>query len=674
MKKIWLFYQSMPYTTATYYLRALKKRHQVITIGTYPNDSFFNRWNQNHLKNRIQTHDIHYTPDTDIKSIKQALNHSSDPDLYIWIESGEELLPNELNRLSCPKVAIFIDSHLYIDYQLKWGSNFDYVFIAQAEYLDIFKSKGINTFWLPLAADLEIHKKYVLPKIHSLGTAASVFAGTRREDLIKKIASRFDIAVRLCFLEEMAKLYSQSKLIFNNAIKNDMNMRVFEAMSTGSALLTDLAKNSGQDILFYDHQDLIIYSDENILDKTEYFLKNDAKRERIAAQGRELVINAHQYSHRVDDMLDIVFNNKLNTFSAEELRKKSLGPVIKPSFMNMETKENSIVSFIIPVLDYSPASQFNIKTLLDDLANITGDVIIIFNNSSIAEQLKDHSRITRYAVMSQNVGVSRAWNIGLNLSITKFNFILNADLHLGPAGVKKLLDFMIQTPKAAIVGPQGAFFNFETLKDFYFFDKKSFGFPIQVDAVSGFYFLVNKELLDDHGIQFDVTYTPCYREEWDIGLQLRRARLACFIVPINDYEHQWSGSINSYKKIQYLGQEEDLGKILQRTGATFHTKWKKIASQSTLSLESLWKPFALKSIEDLIRLNKLEQARGIVNILLGQFPSCKLTLASAGLVEYHLGHIQESLSYFNKSLLIDPGYLVAKQNIELIQSRQGKIG
>ena len=38
--------------------------------------------------------------------------------------------------------------------------------------------------------------------------------------------------------------------MFNNAIKNDLNMRLFEVMSTGTFLLTDNAANSGQDEMF----------------------------------------------------------------------------------------------------------------------------------------------------------------------------------------------------------------------------------------------------------------------------------------------------------------------------------------------------------------------------------------------------------------------------------------
>ncbi len=42
----------------------------------------------------------------------------------------------------------------------------------------------------------------------------------------------------------MAQTYSAARLAFNRSIKNDVNMRVFEAVACGSLLVTnDLAAN-----------------------------------------------------------------------------------------------------------------------------------------------------------------------------------------------------------------------------------------------------------------------------------------------------------------------------------------------------------------------------------------------------------------------------------------------
>ena len=76
----------------------------------------------------------------------------------------------------------------------------------------------------------------------------------------------------------------------------------------------------------------------------------------------------------------------------------------------------------------SPASPYNITKLLDDLNDIPGDVIVIFNSTEMADKLKNHPRIDYYAAMKKNIGVSIAWNIGLNISQTPVSFILNSDI------------------------------------------------------------------------------------------------------------------------------------------------------------------------------------------------------------------------------------------------------
>ena len=108
----------------------------------------------------------------------------------------------------------------------------------------------------------------------------------------------------------------------------------------------------------------------------------------------------------------------------------------------------------------SPASPYNIIKLLENLEDITGDVIVVFNSIEIAEKLKNHPRINYYAAMKKNVGVSRAWNIGLNISQTPVTFILNSDLDISEKTVETLEEHLSTLPQAAIVGPQGSFLNF----------------------------------------------------------------------------------------------------------------------------------------------------------------------------------------------------------------------
>ncbi|HVO73259.1 MAG TPA: glycosyltransferase, partial [Ignavibacteriaceae bacterium] len=460
---IWLSYVSYPVTTAVYFERALRKKHNVLTCGPKLPDYLIKDWQLEDMKLPVKEHDIPAGFGVlDFSQVIKKIPQNVFPDLFLWIESVSGFLPANVKGLGFPSACYLIDSHLNLSHHMEWAKRFDYTFIAQREYLPEFKKSGIeNVYWLPLAADPDIHLKKNVNKMYEVGFAGSVNAAShqRRYQLLNKINSIVKVTYKRCWWDEMAEFFSSSKIVFNNAIRNDLNMRLFEAMSTGSFLLTDKAENSGQEEMFKDGDDLGVYTDENIIDKVKYYLSHENERERIAGHGRQIIHTAHTYGHRVDELLKVSFGEKNDTPSAEELRDKSLGKVLVPVNRNIKPGVRSNVerSFVIPVLDMSPASPYNILKLLDDLNNIEGDVIIVFNSLEMADKLKDHPRINYYAAMKKNVGVSRAWNIGLNISQTPVTFILNSDLNITRETVETLEQYLLKLPDAAAVGPQGSF-------------------------------------------------------------------------------------------------------------------------------------------------------------------------------------------------------------------------
>ena len=231
-------------------------------------------------------------------------------------------------------------------------------------------------------------------------------------------------------------------------------------------------------------------------------------------------------------------------------------------------------SFVIPVLDFSPHSRYNISTLLDDLQDIGGEVICIFNSPDIFEKLQYHPRIDKFCFNSLNAGVSRSWNIGINLSEADAVFMLNADLHITSHAVEQLSDYLFSLDKAVIVGPQGGLIDFQQLADKKYFAKGSFNDPIRVQAVSGFFFCIHRQRFLTHNLSFDVRFSPCFMEEWDIGLQVIKTGLALYAVPVLDYEHEWgiSSSIDN-TEISYFGRRLYRDEILEANKKKFKRKW-----------------------------------------------------------------------------------------------------
>jgi GT2 family glycosyltransferase len=226
----------------------------------------------------------------------------------------------------------------------------------------------------------------------------------------------------------------------------------------------------------------------------------------------------------------------------------------------------------------SPHSPYNIKTLLSDLENIQGEVICIFNSKDVYEELHRHPRINKYCYNNLNAGVSRSWNIGINLAEGKVAFILNADVHIHPQAIEQLESYLFTLDKAVIVGPQGTHIDYEKLSIIRYFKKGTFDEPVQTHDVSGFLLTIHLERFLKQGLMFDVQFSPCFFEDWDIGLQVMKTGLACYAVPVKGFEHHFGASQDVNLSVNYFGREMTRADILAEGRKRFITKWNTIVS------------------------------------------------------------------------------------------------
>ena len=223
-------------------------------------------------------------------------------DLYLNIDDGLRYhLPPELR----PSAFWAIDTHLDFDRCREKAPRFDVVFAAQRDGVDLLQAIGVSSAsWLPLACDPEIHCKHDLAKQYDVAFVGNIFPGPRG-DLLGLIQRRYrNSLIGQCYFEEMARTYSASRIAFNRSIRNDVNMRVFEAVACGSLLLTNDLTDNGLPELFRDGVHLATYREpEDLLDKLGFYLDREAARERIAAAGRAEAIAKHTYAHRMERIL-----------------------------------------------------------------------------------------------------------------------------------------------------------------------------------------------------------------------------------------------------------------------------------------------------------------------------------------------------------------------------------
>jgi len=242
--------------------------------------------------------------------------------------------------------------------------------------------------------------------------------------------------------------------------------------------------------------------------------------------------------------------------------------------MAAESFKEIMRSFVIPVLDFSPHSPYNVLTLLEDLKDIPGEVICIFNSQEVFAKLNDHPRIDKFCFNNLNAGVTRSWNLGINLAEGRAVFILNADLHISLKTVEEMEAYLFGLKNAVIVGPQGSFVDFKRLKVARYFEKGKFDRPVQTHDVSGFLFCIHLERFLGSSLMFDPRFSPCEYEEWDIGLQILKAGLACYAVPVDGFDHHWGvSSAGGEKVINYFGRDMVLKNIILENRQKLRQKW-----------------------------------------------------------------------------------------------------
>jgi glycosyltransferase involved in cell wall biosynthesis len=199
---------------------------------------------------------------------------------------------------------------------MKQASRFDHVFVAQRQYV----SQIPGATWLPVACDPDVHTptvtgepEYDVAFVGNTYGDAPMYAERRR--LLALLSERYKVRVESgVYFEDMANVYASARVAFNVSTGGDLNMRVFEAMCSGTALVTDDVP--GLEELFrkpdWEISPVLPYSDtDGLLGKLDALLGTDALFgdtikwyfEGTGRVGREEVIAHHTYAHRAAQML-----------------------------------------------------------------------------------------------------------------------------------------------------------------------------------------------------------------------------------------------------------------------------------------------------------------------------------------------------------------------------------
>lgn len=110
------------------------------------------------------------------------------------------------------------------------------------------------------------------------------------------------------YLTEMPIVFHNSAVNLNmtlKTIKTGIPLRVFDVLGCRGFLISNYQEEIAE--LFEDGKDLVLYhSQEELLEKVDWYLKHDTERKKIAANGYNSVKKNHTAMHRLKDLFGIV--------------------------------------------------------------------------------------------------------------------------------------------------------------------------------------------------------------------------------------------------------------------------------------------------------------------------------------------------------------------------------
>jgi hypothetical protein len=239
-------------------------------------------------------------------------------DAYAWIDWGEDALTDHIPPLismkDChPSFYVASDTHLGYKYRLEKAREFDHVFVNQKDAVEMFANDGIEATWLPHAVEPQAYPNTpVAMKKYDVGFVGFVSFEKRARMLEEMFRAFPNFFYGQRLFEDCAEIYRKSRIVFNTAATDDLNMRVFEATATGSFLLTENIPTIHD--LYEDGVHLVTYNSmEDAIEKAHYYLENEDEREAIAKAGMQRTLNHHTYAHRIEAALEIVGAEKPKT-------------------------------------------------------------------------------------------------------------------------------------------------------------------------------------------------------------------------------------------------------------------------------------------------------------------------------------------------------------------------
>ena len=368
------------------------------------------------------------------------------------------------------------------------------------------------------------------------------------------------------FFEQMALTYSASHMVVNLSVRNDLNMRVFEALACGSLLLTDELSSPSIRKLFTPGEHLVTYRNiDELVNIATHFLEHEQERRRIADAGRALVLAGHTYVHRMRAMLAALPRSLKGHAKAEPPRSQpSVARASKP-----------LTSIVIPVRNQL---SFTRQCLESVRAHCISPYELIVVDNASTDGTRDYLRScadVRLIENSENRGYPAAVNLGLQASCGDRILLLNNDTIMTRGAHERMVTAMESHPLIGLVGPCSnnvpgqqrieSAYQISELESFAAeLAARRAGQTSDARVLAGFCILLRRELVDRIGL-FDEAFGIGTYDDYDYCLRTAMAGYRLVIV--------FDAFVHHFGSVTLQAEEINVEALLKTNQAKFSQKW-----------------------------------------------------------------------------------------------------